>query len=120
MQFLLKLEHYKRDKAARHQTKCAVINEVKLFLTVYYRRYYCKFLTLSNQTSCYKIKCIKMTFDLSAKVAFVGLQNPFEPRHQISNNVVCATSKASDQPAHTGCLIRAFASCLNILWLLSY
>ena len=23
-----------------------------------------------------------------------------EPRHVISNNVVCATSKASDQPAH--------------------
>ena len=24
-----------------------------------------------------------------------------EPRHEISNNVVCATSKGSDQPAHT-------------------
>ena len=23
----------------------------------------------------------------------------FEPRHEISNNVVCVTSKASDQPA---------------------
>ena len=33
----------------------------------------------------------------------------------ISNNVVCATSKASDQPAHTRSLIRAFASRLNIL-----
>ena len=32
-----------------------------------------------------------------------------EPRHEISNNVVCATSKASDQPAHTRSLIRAFA-----------
>ena len=39
----------------------------------------------------------------------------FEPRHQISNNVVCATSKGSDQPAHTRSLIRAFASRLNIL-----
>ena len=39
----------------------------------------------------------------------------FEPRHEISNNVVCATSKASDQPAHTRSLIRAFASRLNIL-----
>ena len=38
-----------------------------------------------------------------------------EPRHEISNNVVCATSKASDQPAHTRSLIRAFASRLNIL-----
>ena len=25
----------------------------------------------------------------------------YEPKHEISNNVVCATSKASDQPAHT-------------------
>ena len=38
-----------------------------------------------------------------------------EPVHEISNNVVCATSKASDQPAHTRSLIRAFASRLNIL-----
>ena len=34
---------------------------------------------------------------------------------EISNNVVCATSKGSDQPAHTRSLIRAFAHCLNIL-----
>ena len=25
----------------------------------------------------------------------------YEPRHEISNNVVCATSKGSDQPVHT-------------------
>ena len=40
----------------------------------------------------------------------------FEP----SNNLVCATSKGSDQPAHTRSLIRAFASRLNSLWVLSY
>ena len=38
-----------------------------------------------------------------------------EPVHEISNNVVYATSKASDQPAHTRNLIVAFASRLNIL-----
>ena len=38
-----------------------------------------------------------------------------EPCHGISNNVVCPTSKASDQPAHTRSLIRAFDSRLNIL-----
>ena len=38
-----------------------------------------------------------------------------EPVHEISNNVVCATSKASDQPAHTRSLIRAFARRLNVL-----
>ena len=31
------------------------------------------------------------------------------------DNVVCATSKASDQPAHKRSLIRVFASRLNIL-----
>ena len=40
---------------------------------------------------------------------------PYEPVHEISNNVVCATSKASDQPAHRRSLIRAFASRLSIL-----
>ena len=39
----------------------------------------------------------------------------FEPVHEISNNVVCATSKAPDQPAHTRSLIRAFASRFSIL-----
>ena len=38
-----------------------------------------------------------------------------EPRHEVSNNVVVATSKGSDQPAHMRSLIRAFASRLNIL-----
>ena len=39
----------------------------------------------------------------------------FEPRHEISNNMACATSKGSDQPGHTRRLNRAFASRLNIL-----
>ena len=38
-----------------------------------------------------------------------------EPVPEISNNVVCVTSKASDQPAHMRSLIRVFASRLNIL-----
>ena len=35
--------------------------------------------------------------------------------HEISNNIVCVTSKGSDQPAHMRSLIRAFACHLNIL-----
>ena len=38
-----------------------------------------------------------------------------EPRHELFNNVECATSKCSDQPAHMRSLVRAFASRLNIL-----
>ena len=41
--------------------------------------------------------------------------NPFEPRHKTSNNGVCTTSKASDQPAYTRSLIRALPSRSNIL-----
>ena len=55
------------------------------------------------------------------KKRLVELPPPaYEPRHEIFNNVVYATSKASDQPAHTRSLIRAFASRLNILRKLSY
>ena len=39
----------------------------------------------------------------------------YEPVHVISNNVVCATSKALDQPSHMRSLIRAFAWRSNIL-----
>ena len=48
------------------------------------------------------------------------LHSIFEQRHEISNNVVCATSKGSDQPANTLSLTRVFASRSNILQLLSY
>ena len=44
----------------------------------------------------------------------------YEPGHEISNNVECASSKGSDQPARTHSLIRAIASSLNILGVLSY
>ena len=52
----------KSHKAARHPTKCDVIDDVKVFPTVYCRHpLYChKFLTLSNQTSRYKSKCIRI------------------------------------------------------------
>ena len=41
-----------------------------------------------------------------------------EPRHEISNNVVCATSKASDQPAHMRSLIRQ-SLCLSLEYSMS-
>ena len=53
---------------------------------------------------------------LTKSVRFpVYKQYNIEPRREISNTVVCATSKAPDQHAHTRCLIRAFASLFNIL-----
>ena len=44
----------------------------------------------------------------------------YEPRLEISNNVVCATNKASDHPTHTRSLIGAFTSRLNFKGVLSY
>ena len=49
-------------------------------------------------------------FSTPRHLAFIS-----ETRHEISNNVLSATSKASDQLARTRSLIRAFASRLNIL-----
>ena len=45
----------------------------------------------------------------------INVFKKFEPVHEISNNVICATSKASDQPPHMRSLIRAFASRFSIL-----
>ena len=45
---------------------------------------------------------------------FVGIQHvsylPFEPLHEITNNVVCATNTASDRPAHTPCPTMKFSN----------
>ena len=78
--------------------------------------------------------CLSLDYSMSVKLLtehhleFLSLkggctgscESTFAPQHEISNNVVCATSKASNQPAHTRSLIRAFSSCLYILWPLSY
>ena len=61
-------------------------------------------------------------FAASTKIATVTkfAAGTNEPWNEISNNVICATSKGSDQPAHTRRLIRAFAWRLIIIWVLSY
>ena len=74
LQSHLKLELRKPHKAAYHLTKCDIVNDVKLFPTVYCRIYSRKFLTLSNQTSRYKSKCIRISYQ-SAKTYLVGTQN---------------------------------------------
>ena len=68
-----------------------------------------KFSSVNPRSESRKYSCI---IHISEDTA---TSNKIEPRHEISNNVVCATSKDSDQPAHTRSLIRAFASRLNIL-----
>ena len=52
------------------------------------------------------IKLMRLSFIEKAVITY-------ELQHEISNNVVCATSKGSDQPAHTRSLLRAFCSSLE-------
>ena len=46
----------------------------------------------------------------------MDLEIIIEPRHEFSNNMVCATKKGSDQPVHTRSLIRAYARRLNNIY----
>ena len=80
LQSWFNLECCKSQEAAHHPTKCDVKIDFKLFPTVYrrkilYHRIYCrKFLTLSNQTSHYKSKCIRihaLLSELSTKHSFI-------------------------------------------------
>ena len=59
----------------------------------------------------------KLQWKMFQRSSLIGVQYMSHNCHEISNNVVCATSKASDQLAHMGSLIRAFAiySRLHIL-----
>ena len=63
------------------------------------------------------IYCDKMakSVDPNQTAPYMACLDTYEPWHEISNNVVCATSKASDQPVHMRSLIRAFDCRLNIL-----
>ena len=59
----LKLENCKPYKASRHPTKCDVINDVKLFLTVYRSIYLHEYLMLSIETSHSQSKCIRIYYN---------------------------------------------------------
>ena len=68
---------------------------------------------ISAGKSFHNIVAIHSVVEPAPPVAVIA--SIIEPGHEISNYVVCATSKASDQPAHTRSLIRAFACRLSIL-----
>ena len=71
LQSLLKLKRCKPHRGICPPTKCDVINDVKLFLTVYCR----KFMMLSNQKSHYKSKCIRILIiflPISLSMSFVN------------------------------------------------
>ena len=71
------------------------------------------FLLIQFRKATHTILKIQVLF--KSEPALAELIHVYEPWQEISYNVVRATSKASDQPAHTRSLIRAFSSRLNIL-----
>ena len=77
-----------------------------------------KFSTKMSRTIFSSFFTLKAPYIRRKRIYFSSQINPiskFEPVYEISNNFVCATSKGSDQPAHTRRLIRAFASRLSIV-----
>ena len=65
--------------------------------------------------TCYVFVKKFMKAKKGSRVFYDTFANVNEPVHDIFNNLVFATSKASDQSAHTRSLIRAFASSWSIL-----
>ena len=61
--FCLKLKLYRPLKAARHPTKCDVINDVKLFPTVYRRTYCRKILTFPIRSRVTKANALEYSID---------------------------------------------------------
>ena len=55
-----------------------------------------------------------LQYRLAQNISRFEERTTIEQWYKISNNVVCATNKASDQPAHMHSLMRAFASRLSI------
>ena len=60
LQFRLKSKRCKPHKAAHHPTICDVINDVKLFPTVYHRIYCRKFFDVIQSEVALKSKCIRI------------------------------------------------------------
>ena len=90
LQFPLKLKRCKLHKAASHPTECDVINDVKLFLTVYCRINCHNFFTLSNQMSHYKSKCIR-----NGHVGRVEILRLFHLCHCVCLGAQCLTNTIS-------------------------
>ena len=68
----------------------------------------------------HKLQIFYQKYDFTFYANNSKVQMTVEPVYEISNNVVCVTSKASDLPVHMHSLIRAFASRLNTIGVLSY
>ena len=68
--------------------KCDLINDIKLFPTVYLGIYCSKFLTLSNQKLCYKANALELSFTrLISKMDLFIQCSPFIMLHLVSTRI---------------------------------
>ena len=82
----------------------------------YFRTFHLEFVNPKGLTLTRHTNSITVIMSVCMRSDIIALYiSIIEPVHEISNNVACATSKASDQPAHTRSLIRAFDSRLSFL-----
>ena len=86
-----------------------------IFMKEIFKKLILKKKSADDNKKNWKITQCAKCFTVNTLAASQRIANIYEQRHDISNNVVCATIKASDQPAHMHSLIRAFACRLNIL-----
>ena len=93
-------------------TNCSIKIRIKMENTTQHPLKRNGLVQLISKRNSIRLKCkwVKL-FNIFSSIQ----RRTFEPAPEISNNVVYATSKASDQPAHTRSLIQAFASRLNIV-----
>ena len=93
------------------QNECNKFNYKGFYLSSDPKKY------LSFEIAFLGCKAQNLTYihNVDMTVASLYKVNIFEPWHWISNNVVCATNKSSDQPAHMRSLIIAVGSRLNTL-----
>ena len=123
--FLIRLNIYSRPELIDWSDSKHFILTVKIERKYKERNLFFVTFLLLLQSKVYSKTCVKRSHITWKFVSFVYVHRTImysqnEPVHEISNNEVCATSKASDQPAPSRSLIRAFASRLGILWLLGY
>ena len=67
------------------------VSPTALFITTVFARWACGFAWLTSS----------LCEENSVFNAVVLSSSTYEPRHEISNNLVCVTSKASEQPAQS-------------------
>ena len=65
---------------------------------------------------------LKIVFpiNIAYNMKYIRIYHAFEPPHDKTNKMACASSEGSDQPGHPPILIRVFAVRVKKAWALSY